>query len=72
MYLRCSIATVKITRNPSKSNILYEVELDSLDFTPSDECQAVKSVSLKDLDEMKVFGTVTKLAELFDAENHTR
>lgn len=53
-------------------NIVYETELETLDFTPSDECQEIKFVSLEDLKSLeKVPPTVLELAEQFRPENHT-
>ncbi|MCA9361641.1 NUDIX hydrolase [Candidatus Kaiserbacteria bacterium] len=51
-------------------NVLYETELENLDFTPSDECVNIKFVNLDDIKDMKVFPTIKKLAEMFKSENH--
>jgi 8-oxo-dGTP diphosphatase len=53
-------------------NIIYETELETLDFTPTDECQEIKFISLEDLKSLeKVPPTVLELAEQFRPENHT-
>ena len=51
-------------------NVLYETELENLDFTPSDECVNIKFVNLDDIKDMKVFPTIKKLAKMFKSENH--
>jgi len=53
-------------------NVLYETILDSLDFTPSDECIEVRFVNKDDLSDLIVFPAITKLAEMFKHENHLR
>lgn len=52
-------------------NIVYETKLETLDFTPSEECQEIKFVSLDDLKNLeKVPPTVLELAKQFKPENH--
>ncbi len=51
-------------------NILYEAEVEHLNFTPSDECVNLAFVSKDDIQEMKVFPTIKKLAEMFDPARH--
>lgn len=56
-------------------NVVYETELEHLDFIPSDECQEIKFVSLDDLahlDQSAIPPTVRELAEQFNPENHRR
>ncbi|MFT5849767.1 MAG: 8-oxo-dGTP diphosphatase [Patiriisocius sp.] len=65
---------------PRKSNpelsiwyayVLYEVELEDLDFFPSDECVAIDFVDIDSLPKENVHLQVTHLADLFDPKNHT-
>ncbi len=51
-------------------NVLYQAELENLDFRPSDECVNIKFVSKDDIVGMNVFPAVKKLAEMFKPENH--
>jgi 8-oxo-dGTP diphosphatase len=52
-------------------NIVYETEVAHLDFTPSDECQEIRFVSLADLTTLdQVPPTVIELAEQFRPDNH--
>lgn len=77
------LTTTKVAENPSYFitaqslnrgvwivNVLYETEVASLDFTPSNECVNIKFVDRTDIERMKVFPTITKLAEMFRPENH--
>lgn len=78
------ITVTKIAKNPSYFvtdqtlnrkawvvNVLYETELENLNFTPSNECVNVKFVNKEDVKEMNVFPTVRQLADMFDPKNHT-
>jgi 8-oxo-dGTP diphosphatase len=51
-------------------NILYETELEHLNFTPSEECINVKFVNKEDIATMSVFPSVEQLAEQFDPARH--
>lgn len=52
-------------------NVLYETELSSLNFRASDECVEIRFVNKEDIQELDVFPTITKLAEMFKPELHT-
>lgn len=52
------------------ANIVYETELQHLDFTTSNECVNIKFVDKTDITQMKVFSNVRKLAEMFSPEKH--
>jgi len=60
------------TTNPNIkiANVIYECELADLDFTPSDECLEIKFVDALEIESMKVFDGVAKLASMFKPENH--
>ena len=51
-------------------NVIYECELESLDFKPSDECIDIAFVDAEDVQSMPVFVGVEKLAEMFDPARH--
>lgn len=58
-----------------KADVLYETELQDLNFTPSDECVAVKFIGKEDakwLNEQNPFPNVPKLLEMFDPKNHQK
>jgi 8-oxo-dGTP diphosphatase len=53
-------------------NILYEAELNHLNFTPSDECVDIQFVDKEVIREMKVLPSTQKFAEMFKVENHLK
>lgn len=54
------------------ANLLYETELASLDFTPSDECTEIRFVDENDIGSLTVFPTVADLAKIFNPSRHAR
>ena len=52
------------------ANVVYEVEVENLEFTPSDECINIRFVDKDDLENLNVFPNVRKIAEQFKPENH--
>lgn len=46
------------------ANVIYEVTLKNLDFTPSDECQELRYFSLAELRDIPLYPNVTKLIEI--------
>jgi 8-oxo-dGTP pyrophosphatase MutT (NUDIX family) len=51
-------------------NLVYEVRLKNLDFTPSEECQEVRFVSPEEVKTINAYRNVLELAEMFNPENH--
>jgi ADP-ribose pyrophosphatase YjhB (NUDIX family) len=51
-------------------NVLYETEVEHLNFTPSEECRNIRFVDHADIQALHVFPTVKKLASMFDPANH--
>ncbi len=54
------------------ANILYEVEVEDLDFTSSEECVAFQFVSPDEAKALNSCGNIQVLAKLFDPMNHQR
>jgi ADP-ribose pyrophosphatase YjhB (NUDIX family) len=52
------------------ANVIYETELEHLDFTPSDECTEIRFVSPEEVKTMNTFDGPAKLATMFKSENH--
>lgn len=48
------------------ANLFYEVKVKDLNFTPSEECVALRFVSPEEVKDLKAFGNVIKLAEMFE------
>ena len=54
------------------ANVLFETEVENLNFTPSDECIDIKFVNLADVKELPIFPNVLKLAEMFNPDLHIK
>lgn len=46
------------------ANVIYQITLENLDFTPSDECQELRFVSVDEMKTLDLFPNVQKLSEL--------
>ena len=60
------------TEKAWRANVIYEVTLASLDFTPSEECLELRFVSPEEVKQLLAFSNVRQLAQLFDPKNHVR
>lgn len=52
------------------ANVLYEIDLENLKFTPSDECVNVRFVDQDEIMKLNACPNVIKLAKIFNSENH--
>lgn len=50
------------------ANVIYEIQLQNLDFTPSDECVELKFFSPDEMGELDVFPNVAPFRQLLLAE----
>lgn len=46
------------------ANVVYEIKLKDLNFTPSDECQELRFFSPADMEKVSLFPNVQKLLEI--------
>lgn len=51
-------------------NVVYETELEHLNFTPSNECVGIRFVNKDDSESLNVIPVVRELAHIFNPENH--
>ena len=51
-------------------NVVYETEVEHLDFTASDECVDIMFVDKTNLGDIKPFPSVVKLVDMFDPGKH--
>jgi 8-oxo-dGTP diphosphatase len=51
-------------------NLLFEVKVKNLNFTPSEECREIKFVDGENLKSLNTFRTVQELGKLFDPNKH--
>jgi len=54
------------------ANIVYEIKLESLEFTASYECQELRYFSVEEAREVEIFPTIEKLLEVFDPKLHIK
>lgn len=54
------------------TNVLFEVTVADLNFTPSNECTAIMFVAPEDVHTMDTNQNVKLLAEMFDPQNHVQ
>jgi len=52
------------------ANVIYETEVQDLNFTPSDECVEIAFVNKETVGDKKLFSAVSQLLETFKPENH--
>lgn len=52
------------------TNVLFEVTVADLNFTPSKECIAIKFVTPEEARDMNALKNVQLFAEMFDPKNH--
>lgn len=53
------------------SNVVYEVKLKDLNFTPSDECQEIRFVTKEEAQDMNLFPNIREFIDNnFDVKNH--
>jgi 8-oxo-dGTP diphosphatase len=51
-------------------NVVFEVKVQDLNFTKSNECQEIKFVTAEEANTMNCFRNVKEMAELFDPKKH--
>ena len=52
------------------ANVIYEIKLASLDFTPSEECQELRFFSVEEARKVNTFPAIHKLLQVFDPKLH--
>lgn len=52
------------------ANVIYEIKLENLEFTASDECQELRYFSVEEARTVDLFPNVEKLLEVFDPKLH--
>lgn len=50
------------------ANVIYEIKLQDLNFTPSDECQELRFFTLDEMKQVKLFPNVQQLLELLEKQ----
>lgn len=52
------------------ANVIYEIKLKNLDFTPSDECRELRHFTVEEARKENLFPNVEKLLDVFDPNLH--
>ena len=52
------------------ANVIYEIKLKDLNFTPSEECQEAGYFSVEEARKLDLFPNVKKFLEVFDPQLH--
>lgn len=52
-------------------NLIFEIKVQNLNFTPSDECQELRFISPEEVESLQAFRTVKELAKQFDPRKHS-
>lgn len=52
------------------ANLIYEIELKDLDFTPSSECQELRFFTVGEARQVDTFPSVAKFLDIFDVHLH--
>lgn len=58
------------TKGRWATNIIFEIKVNNLNFTPSDECREIKFISPSEIDSINAFRNVRELAAQFDGGKH--
>jgi len=48
------------------ANVIYEIKLNNLDFTPSDECRELRFFTTEEMKQVQLFPNVEELLKLLD------
>ena len=54
------------------ANVVYEIKLKNLDFTPSNECQELRLFSVDEARNEQIFPTIHELLKVFSPDNHRK
>ncbi|MDB5185148.1 MAG: hydrolase [Candidatus Saccharibacteria bacterium] len=52
------------------ANVIYEIKLENLDFTPSDECQELKHFNVEEAKQLDLFPNVEALLKIYNVNFH--
>lgn len=64
------VTAPKVGREGFVANVIYEVKLKDLNFTPSDECIELRFFNVEEAKKEKLFPQVVKFIEVFNPDLH--
>ncbi len=56
--------SMRLEKTVHIANVIYEIRLNNLEFTPSDECQELRFFSKEEMSQLDLFPNVQKLLEI--------
>lgn len=59
----CFVIALRRSGDGYAANVVYEITLEDLNFTPSDECQELRFFTKQEIKSLQAFPNVHKLAE---------
>jgi len=65
------VTAPKVGREGFVANVIYEIKLKDLNFTPSDECVELRFFTVEEAKKEDIFPQVAKFIEVFNPELHT-
>ena len=67
----CYFYTVKVLHsNYSLANIVYQIILNNLEFTPTEECDEIWFFNVKEAKNLKTYPRTQEFFKLYNANNH--
>jgi 8-oxo-dGTP diphosphatase len=64
------VTAPKVGREGFVANVIYEVKLKDLDFTPSDECVELRFFNVEEAQKEELFPQVAEFIKVFNPELH--
>lgn len=65
------LTTKRYSAETFLANVIYEIKLKDLNFTPSDECQELRFFTVSEARKEPLFPNVEKFLEIFDPSLHS-
>jgi len=65
------VTAPKVGREGFVANVIYEVKLKDLDFTPSDECVELRFFNVEEAQKEDLFPQVAEFIKVFKPDLHT-
>lgn len=64
------ITTQRDGRDTFIANVIYQITLKDLNFTPSDECQELRYFTVEEASKLDLFSNVRKFLEVYNPARH--
>lgn len=69
-YPKYFLTAPRLDKGSFTANVIYEIKLKDLNFTPSDECQELRYFNVEEARKEKLFPNVEKFLEVFNPSLH--